>query len=424
VIERCARIVTPHGVRPLGPDQREELLGWNRNLAARGLRVLALATGELERDDDDLSGLTWVGFAGLSDPPAAGVAETIRAFRQAGIRTVMITGDHRLTAASIARALGILGATDEALEGRDVERLSDAELDLIVPRVGAFGRASPESKLRVIAAFQRNGQIVAMLGDGVNDAAALRKADVGVAMGGRGTDLAKEAADVILEDDRFPTIGVAIEEGRVILENVRKFVVYLFSCNLAEILVLLGAGLAGYPAALAPLQILWLNLLTDTFPALALAVEPGEPGLMRKPPPDPRAAILPGAVLWTAVGYAVLIALATLAAFAWGLRGGDAGVAGTLAFMTLALAQIFHLGNVRSAGPVLSPRRALGNRFALGAAALAVGLQLLAALFPPLSRVLHVAPLSAPEWLVVGALGLVPAVAGQAIKSLRAARLG
>ena len=244
------------------------------------------------------------------------------AFREAGIRTVMITGDHRLTAATIARDLGILSSSDEVLEGRDVERLSDAELESTVLRAGVFGRVSPESKLRIIAAFQRRGEIVAMLGDGVNDAAALRKADIGVAMGGRGTDLAKEAADVILEDDRFPTIGVAIEEGRVILENVRKFVGYLFSCNLAEILVLLGAGLAGYPSALAPLQILWLNLLTDTAPALALAVEPGEREIMQRPPPDPRAAILPEAALWSAVGYAILIALTTLAAFAWGLRRG------------------------------------------------------------------------------------------------------
>jgi Ca2+-transporting ATPase len=424
VIERCDRIATAHGVRPLRPEGREELLGWNRELAARGLRVLALATGEVaEADDDDLSRLTWVGLAGLSDPPAAGVVETIRAFRQAGIRTVMITGDHRLTAASIARELGLLSATDDVLEGRDVERLSDAELDAMVSRVGVYGRASPESKLRIIAAFQRRGEVVAMLGDGVNDAAALRKADIGVAMGGRGTDLAKEAADVILEDDRFPTIGVAIEEGRVILENVRKFVVYLFSCNLAEILVLLGAGIAGYPAALAPLQILWLNLLTDTFPALALAVEPGEPGIMRKPPPDPRAALLPGAALWSAVGYALLIALATLAAFAWGLRRGDVTVAASLAFMTLALAQIFHLGNARSAAPVLSLRRVFGNRYALGAAGLALALQLLAALFPPLSRMLHVTPLSTPDWLVVGVLGLVPALAGQTIKSVRAVRL-
>ncbi len=425
VIERCDRVATSNGTLLLQPEQREEILGWSRDLAARGLRVLALATAEVPRADDEvLSGLTWVGFAGLSDPPAAGVAETIRAFRDAGIRTVMITGDHRLTAATIGSELGLLSTVDEVLEGPDVERLSDSQLDAIVPRVGAFGRASPESKLRIIAAFQRRGEIVAMLGDGVNDAAALRKADIGVAMGGRGTDLAKEAADVILADDRFPTVGVAIEEGRVILANVRKFVGYLFSCNLAEILVLLGGGLAGYPTALAPLQILWLNLLTDTFPALALAVEPGESGIMRRPPPSPRAAILPGAAVWAAVGYAALIALATLGAFGWGLRGGDATVAGTLAFMTLAFAQILHLGNARSAGPVLSLRSAVGNRYALGSAVLAVGLQLLAGLYAPLSRALHVTPLSTADWLVVGGLGLVPAVVGQTIKSLRAAPPG
>ena len=185
--------------------------------------------------------------------------------------------------------------------------------------------------------------------------------------------------------------------------------------------LLLGAGVAGYPAALAPLQILWLNLLTDTFPALALAVEPGDAGIMRKPPTDPRAAILPSPALWSAVGYAVLIALTTLGAFAWGLRRGDAAAAATLAFMTLAFAQIFHLGNARAEGPVLSPRRILANRYALGAAGLAVALQLLAALLPPLSRVLRVTPLSASDWLIVTALGLVPAVAGQVIKSVRAA---
>jgi Cation transport ATPase len=247
--------------------------------------VLALASKDVGSPDEALTGLTWAALAGLSDPPAPGVAETVRGFTLAGIRTVMITGDHRLTAASIGRELGLLNADDEVLEGRDIERLSDAELDQLLPRVGAFGRVSPEAKLRIITAFQRGGAIVAMLGDGVNDAAALRKADIGVAMGGRGTDLAKEAADVILEDDRFPTIGAAIEEGRVILENVRKFVAYLVACNVGEILVLLGASLAGHPAALAPLQILWINLLTDTFPALALAVEPGEPGIMTKPPP-------------------------------------------------------------------------------------------------------------------------------------------
>jgi Ca2+-transporting ATPase len=420
VLERCDRVLTATGVTGLGQERRDELLTSNRALADRGLRVLGLATKEAGLDaGDDLSGLTWVGVAGLSDPPAAGVVETVRGFREAGIRTVMITGDHRLTAASIGRDLGLLGPDDDILEGPDLDRLSDAELDEIIPRIGVFGRVSPESKLRIVAAFQRRGEIVAMLGDGVNDAAALRKADIGVAMGRRGTDLAKEAADVILEDDRFSTIGVAIEEGRVIRENIRKFVAYLFSCNLAEILILLGAGLVGYPGILTPLQILWLNLLTDTFPALALAMEPGEPGIMRKPPPGPRVDVLSGTELRSATAYALLIAAVTLAAFAWGLGRDEPAAGTTLAFMTLAFAQVLHLGNARSEGPVLSRRRALGNLAALGAAVFTIALQLLVDLSPPFRRVLDVIPLSASDWLAVVLLAALPAVAGQTVKWLR-----
>jgi Ca2+-transporting ATPase len=419
VLERCGHIAWTTGRRPLSPAERERLLGEDRDLAARGLRVLGLAAGTVAGPTAEaLSDLTWLGFIGLSDPPAEGVRETVGAFREAGIRTVMITGDHRLTATALARMLGMAPGA-EAEFGGDVERLSEEELDKVVTRGAVYGRVSPESKLRIVAALQRQGETVAMLGDGVNDAAALRKADIGVAMGGRGTDIAKEAADVILADDRFVTIGVAIEEGRVILENVRKFVAYLFSCNLAEIMVLLGTSMAGYPAALAPVQILWLNLLTDTLPALALAVEPGEPGIMRRAPTDARAPLLAGSALAAAAGYALLIAIVTLSAFAVGAQRGDLALAGTLTFMTLALAQVFHLGNARSAAPVLGFQRIVANRFALGAALLAAGLQVLAAGLPPLARMLHVAPLGLGDWLLVLALGATPAVVGQALKLLR-----
>jgi Ca2+-transporting ATPase len=320
----------------------------------------------------------------------------------------MLTGDQQLTAETVARELGLLGPGESALDGRELDRLSDEALRDAVGRTAAFSRVSPEAKLRIVAAYQERGEIVAMLGDGVNDAAALRKADIGVAMGGRGTDLAKEAADLILEDDRFPTIATAIEHGRVIFDNIRKFVFYLFSCNLAEILVLLGAALAGLPAPLNPLQILWLNLLTDTFPALALAVEPGEPAVMRQPPRDPRAALLPGSMVRATVGFAALIAASSLAAF---LLSGS-----TAAFMTLAFAQVFHLGNARSAGPVLAPERALANRLAIGAVILAVALQLSTVLLPPLARILGVASLAPADWGMIGLLGLTPAVIGQAIK--------
>jgi len=418
IVELSDRVRTASGERPLDAAGRDALLDANRALAARGLRVLALAMAPVSQQDESaLAGLTFVAFVGLSDPPAPGVRETIRAFADAGLRTVMLTGDQQLTAEAIGGALGLLPPGHRALDGRAIERLSDEALARAVGDTVVFSRVSPESKLRIVAAYQRRGEVVAMLGDGVNDAAALRQADIGVAMGRRGTDLAKEAADLILADDRFPTIAAAVEEGRVIFDNLRKFVFYLFSCNLAEILVLLGAALAGVPAVLFPLQILWLNLLTDTVPAFALALEPGEPELMKQPPRDPRAAILPPSAVRSVVGYAVLIALASLGAFAWGVRSGGPGVGSTMAFMALAFGQIFHLGNARREGPVLRPRVALRNRFALAAVALAAGLQLFAAFFPPLARVLRLAALTPQAWAVVAALALLPAVTGQLLKT-------
>jgi Ca2+-transporting ATPase len=425
ILERSNRIATADGSRMLGPEEREQLMGMNRDLARRGLRVLALAMSTVTRAHEDvLHGLTWVAFAGLSDPPASGVAATIRTFREAGIRTVMITGDQRDTAARVARELGMLDDGGLVLDGAEVDAMDDVALEKMAPGVTVFGRTSPEAKLRIVAALQRRGEVVAMLGDGVNDAAALRQADIGVAMGRRGTDMAKEAADVILEDDRFATIGVVVREGRVIFDNVRKFVAYLFSCNLAEIMVLLGAGVAGHPGVLAPLQILWLNLLTDTFPALALAVEPAEPGIMRRQPVSADAGILPRDRQGFVVGYASLIAVVTLAAFAWGLRHRDAAMATAMAFMTLAFSQIGHLGNARSDRPVVAWRRVIANPFALGSALLAMGLQLLVGFWSPLRDLLKVAGLDGTAWVLVVVLALVPAVVGQALRAVRAMRPG
>jgi Ca2+-transporting ATPase len=283
--------------------------------------------------------------------------------------------------------------------------------------VHAFSRVSPEHKLLIVEALQGRGEIVAMLGDGVNDAAALKKADVGVAMGQRGTDVAKQAAAVVLQDDRFETVAAAVEEGRVIFDNIRKFVFYLFSCNVAEVLVLLVAGLAGLPLPLAPLQLLWLNLVTDTFPALALAMEPGDSTVMQRPPRDPQEAILSAGFVISILWYAAMITAVTLAAF-WSALRTAPDHAPTIAFMTLAVAQIAHLGNARSERDVLAPRRALANRFALLGVGVALALQLLTAT-GPLARILEVAPLSQAEWLSVVLWGALPAVVGQISKVAR-----
>lgn len=425
VLQLSSRVLTAAGSRELDEPERQRLLALNGELAARGLRVLALAQKTVpSADEGALAGLTWVALVGLNDPPATGVRETIATFRGAGIRTVMLTGDQRLTAERIADDLGLRSPGEAILDGSEIDRLSDGELRHQVQRTVGYSRVSPEAKLRIISAYQARGEMVAMLGDGVNDAAALRKADIGVAMGRRGTDMAKESADLILEDDQFPTIAVAVEEGRVVFDNIRKFVFYLFSCNLAEILVLLGAGVAGFPAALLPLQILWLNLLTDTVPALALAVEPAEANIMRQPPRDPREAILSGRLARPIIGYALLISLCTLGAFSWGLARDpmSPAYASTLAFMTLAFAQILHLGNARSASPVIAPGRALSNRYALAAVLVTFGLQVMAVRLDPLAQVLGLSPLSGKDWLVVFGFSLVPAVVGQALKSLRRGR--
>jgi Ca2+-transporting ATPase len=289
-----------------------------------------------------------------------------------------------------------------------------------VERSSIFTRVSPELKVRLVKAFQHTGGVVAMLGDGVNDAAALRQSNIGVAMGLRGTDLAKEAADMILADDRFATIGAAIEEGRVIHDNVRKAVLYLLACNVAELVVVFAATAVGWPAPLRPLQILWLNLLTDSVPALALALEPGEPDVMQRPPHDPRAPLLPRPAVRAALGYAALIAGGTLGAFAWGLHyRADPAHAATLAFFTLALAQIFHLGNARQAGHVTSIPRALTNPAALLAVLVTLALQSATALAPPLVALLHIRPLDVTDWAVVLVLGLLPALVGQGVKLAR-----
>jgi Ca2+-transporting ATPase len=413
VLAHCSRSADG---RVLDDEARDALLTVNQRMAEEGLRVLAVAEGIVaSAAEPSLAGLTFKGFIGLMDPPAPGVADAIRRLRRAGLRTIMLTGDQRATAESVGRRLGLLDRETASLDGRDLETMTDLELRDRVGDVTTFSRVAPEHKLAIVTALQRRGETVAMLGDGVNDAAALKKADVGVAMGRRGTDIAKEAASIVLEDDRFETIAEAVEQGRIVFDNIRKFVFYLFSCNVGEVLVVLLAGLTAAPNPLQPLQLLWLNVVTDTFPALALAMEPGDDDVMMRPPRDPKEALLSRRFTIEVVLFGAIIAAVTLAVFARVLAVRPEA-AQSAAFATLALSQILHLGNARSLAPVLGLRRALANRYAVAAVVFSIAVQLVGSLWTPLATTLRVIPLNAGEWALVAGASVVPAVVGQAWK--------
>ena len=300
VLANAERIAGEDGDAVMDEATRAEWHARVEKLGADGLRVLAFASRTKSvPDGPPFESLTFLGLIGLDDPPRADVPDAIRACHQAGIRVVMITGDHAVTARSIARAVGLGGAAPRVVEGRDLADLAgEASARLLQTEI--FARVSPTEKLQLVRAYQHAGEIVAVTGDGVNDAPALRQADIGVAMGLRGTDVAREAAAMILLDDAFPTIVVAIREGRVIFGNIRRFVTYLLSCNLSEVLIVGLAILSELPLPLLPLQILFLNLVTDVFPAFALAMGEGERDILKRPPRDPKEPIL-GRAQWLAI---------------------------------------------------------------------------------------------------------------------------
>jgi Ca2+-transporting ATPase len=413
----------------LADDDRRRWLDRAEAMGSEGLRVLALARsgpGAAQGDtlaEDDVRGLHLAGLVGLRDPPDAGVASTVLLLRRAGVRTVMITGDQAATARSVAEELGVLEAWETTLGGAEFLALDDDGLRLAVSDVGVFSRIDPEGKLRIVDALQDRGEVVGMLGDGVNDAAALRSADVGVAMGIRGTEVARDTSDLVLLDDRFQTVAAAVEEGRVIFDNIRAFIFYLFSCNLSEVLVLLLAGLAGLPLPLLPLQILWLNLVTDVLPALALAVEPPRADVMSRPPRDPGRAILSGRFLSSVGLHGGLLTAATLGVYLWALGSPSTTPvqATTVAFTALAFTQLFHVVNARDVRPVLWTRRMLRNRWlGLGVGA-AVALQVLAVQWGPLQAVLRTESLPGSIWAVALGVAVLPVLVSQVARARRSA---
>jgi len=423
VYDLCTGVLTPEGRKPFDREQRSAFDNAQEAMSAAALRVLAFAFKTTTEETEPYEGLTLIGLVGLLDPPRDDVAEAIRSFKDAGMRTVMITGDHPRTAQAIGHTLGIVEETDAAvLAGRELHDMTADDLARCVEATSIYARVSPHDKVRIVDALRSRGDVAAMLGDGVNDAAALKAADIGVAMGIKGTDVAKETSDVVLLDDRFVTVAAAVEQGRVVLANIKKFIYYLFSCNLSEVLTVFIATVSGMPLPLLPLQILWLNLITDVFPALSLSVEPAEANLMQRPPRRMDEPIFSHRAKLGIAGYGFLITLATLAAFGWALRY-DAGrrdqeaFARTICFMTMALSQLFHAWTCRKdALPIRSFRDAVANPYMIAAFVVTIGLQMIAIYLPTLNEALGTVPLLAPELAVVLAFSLAPLVVGQGIR--------
>lgn len=422
VLEVCASALGADGrARPLDDEARRAWERANEELAGRGLRVLGFARGwAASLDADPYEGLELLGLAGLMDPPREGVAEAVALLREAGVRVVMITGDQPATANAIARAVGIGREGEEAVSGRDIEGMTPDELC----KRDIFARVSPESKLRLVEALQARGRVVAMTGDGVNDAPALKKADIGVAMGRRGTQVAREAADMVLKDDFFGTIAAAVEQGRIIFNNLRKFIVYLLSGNVGEIAIVAVALPLTGRLPLLPLQILYLNMLGDVFPALALGVGPGDRVVMADPPRASDEPILTRR-LWLLVGaYAALIAVSVLGVFLvalWGY-GWPHERAVTVAFLGLAFGRLLHTFNMRDHGSGFVSNDITRNPWNWGALALCSGLLALALRLPILSQALGLVDPGPEGWTLVAVAAFLPFAVAQPVKSLMGRR--
>ena len=396
----------------ISAEERAEVERVNRQFSEEGLRVLAFGCRRIDRAEvclEDENGLVFLGLIAMMDPPREESKDAVAQCIAAGIRPIMITGDHKVTASAIAKEIGILTEGTEAVEGAVIEKMTDAELRQFVPRVSVYARVSPEHKIRIVKAWQELGNLVAMTGDGVNDAPALKQADIGVAMGITGTEVAKDAAGMVLTDDNFATIVKAVKNGRNVYANIKRAIQFLLSGNTAGILTVLYASLAGLPVPFAAVHLLFINLLTDSLPAIALGLEPHSDAVMREKPRPRNEGILTKKFLTNVALEGAVIAAATIAAFHLGLNAGGAAVGSTMAFATLCLARLFHGFSCKADRPVILKRQLWNNSTLLLAFAVGAALLLAVLLVPFLAPLFQIAELSA---------GLVGAIVGLAFASM------
>jgi len=429
ILDSCSYVLTDNRERPLAEIDRAQVLDTARQMAGEALRVLGMAYKRLPEmpacREDSEAGMVFVGLAGMIDPPREEAKDAIRLCDKAGIKSVMITGDHKLTAMAVAKELGIL-KRGISLTGAELDKLTDQEFENSVKDVEVYARVSPAHKLRVIEAFGKKGEIVAMTGDGVNDAPALKKADIGVAMGITGTDVSKEAAAMVLTDDNFASIVAAVEEGRGIFQNIKKYLTFLLSCNVGEVLIMLVAGLMGMPLPLLAIHLLWVNLTTDGLPALALSVDPSDPDIMEQPPRDPKSSIFSKNMLITIGAIGVAMAATMIPMFIWKVTSGGGSwrdpynplipEAQTMVLCTMVLFELFTVLACRSEIHSFFKLGPLGNKWLIYANITSLALLMGVLYIPALNGPFHVVHMGAEDWIWIVPVSLSGFVVVEMVK--------
>lgn len=425
VLEVCTHYYA-HGKRlPLTDDIREQIKRGNIAMAEQALRVLAVATAEVSSVPTEPTpevveqGLTFIGLLGMIDPPRPEAIDAVAECRSAGIKPVMITGDHKVTATAIAAEMGILNEGDQVLTGEELQQLSPEELYEAVPHTSVYARVAPEHKVQIVEAWQKHGEIVSMTGDGVNDAPALKTANIGVAMGITGTEVSKGASDVILTDDNFATIVQAVREGRRIYKNIVKSIQYLLSTNIGEVALIFIATIFNLGTPLLPIHLLWINLVTDSLPALAISLDPIDKDIMQRPPRDNQAGFFTKGFIWRIIYQGIMIGGIGLAAFLIGYRDGGQAMGQTMAFIAICVSQILHIRNLHSDTQFSFKTSPFRNPSILWAMLISIALVLVVLFVPWLREIFHLQMLDAKHWWYVGGLMVAPLVIVNLFKALK-----
>ena len=422
LIGKCNRIYENGKIESLTQSKKEEIKNQNENMAENALRVIAVGYKELDyfgKANFELEeNLIFVGLIGMIDPPRDGVKEAVYTCQKAGIKTVMITGDHIATAKAIAKDLGILKTGEKAITGNELNKISDEELERNIASYSVFARVTPEHKVRIVKAWQKQGKVVAMTGDGVNDSPALKNADIGIAMGKGGTDVAKNASDMILADDNFVTIIEAVRQGRTIYDNIKKAIHFLIATNIGEITTIFIGLLSGMESPLLAIQLLWINLVTDSFPAIALGLEREEKDIMNRKPRNSKESIFAGGLWQKIITEGVMLGCLTLFAFSLGTRLFGLTVGRTMAFVALGMLELVHSFNVKSEESIFKVG-VFENKYLIGSLLLGTLLQVIVVVVPYFANIFELVPLTGIQWIYTGLISIVPIVVGEVQKKLK-----